>query len=187
MTKIILEGQDAQNYIEMLNRIKELEELVKKQTPLDVGASANSGLIDKQEPIRALYSEETCGKITATKTLSEAIDQEQPKMEVITRTDLPKDFVHGIEEPPELPGELGESKDEINWMLFVDSNQPHVSKDKKKWKDYEELAVNTAANQTDKNYFSIEVIAKYLGRTVSSVKTKAISMGYKTKKGMIKS
>jgi hypothetical protein len=197
MTKIILEGKDALNYIEMLNRIKELEQLVKKQSPLDVGASANSGVI-KPEP----QPDTLAGRIQRLrkepkKTLSDAIDAEQPQQETVHRTDLPKDFIHDIEEEPASkpvvkhmenlldPETSVHTPDQKNWIAFVEAGFPHVSKNKH-WKPYEELAIVTASDMTE-DYFSIATLAKFLGRTESSVKTKAINMGYKTKKGMIKS
>lgn len=181
MTKIILEGQDALNYIEMLNRIKELEALASKQTV------KNNSL---EEPDDMLQVQPAWGgPVYRVKlhqdTLSDAIDKAQPQI-VTEHKDVPKEFTHvhndhfekAIAEEP-TPRE--------QWVNIVNTGKGYSGREGKSWLEYEKLALELALEETDPKYYSLTVIATILGRSHDSVKSAVGRIfGYRVKNDMVR-
>lgn len=174
--KIILDGDDALNYISMVQRIKDLELLVR-----------DTNISPEVEESKDLTASDV-----RTAELDQAINDDMPVQEEIIK-DVPDNFIQGIEEPEEAIAsqERGEenkkSSIDKEWRDFVDSNTIINEQKNKHWMDYEITAIENAVDKDSEKYYSLEVIATKLNRTVSSIKTKAINLGYRTKKGFIKS
>jgi len=74
-----------------------------------------------------------------------------------------------------------------DWRFFVDTEVPDTTIiSKTKWNKEDSEVVENAINKTDKQYYSVDTLSKYLNRTEASITSKAYrSFGANTKDGML--
>ena len=92
------------------------------------------------------------------------------------------------EEVMEQAPEAEDFIDEIDsdWRFFVDTEIPDESIINTNWGEKDAEVVKNAIDKTDKAYYSVNTLAKYLNRTKASIIAKASrSYGAKTKNGLL--
>lgn len=75
------------------------------------------------------------------------------------------------------------------WCSVVNSNLPIRALEpntRKRWEEVDRTVIGLAVNQTDPAFYSIPVIAKFLGRTEKAIMSQVGKLGYILDKGMIK-
>jgi len=85
-----------------------------------------------------------------------------------------------------LPEEPENSID-ADWRFFVDTEFPdNTIISKTKWNKEDSEVVENAINRLERDYYSVDILSKYLNRTIASITSKAYrSYGANTKDGML--
>ena len=61
------------------------------------------------------------------------------------------------------------------WRAFVDAGEPAVNNPKTHWSETDSAVIENAIDKADATYYSVEVLSKFLSRSIAAVRTRAIT------------
>lgn len=72
------------------------------------------------------------------------------------------------------------------WRAFVDAGEPAINNPKTHWSETDSAVIENAIDKTDTAYYSVEVLSKFLSRSIAAIHTRAITnYGAHIRNGMI--
>lgn len=72
------------------------------------------------------------------------------------------------------------------WRAFVDAGEPAINSPKTHWSEADSAVIENAIDKTDTAYYSVEVLSKFLSRSIAAIRTRAITnYGAHIRNGMI--
>lgn len=115
--------------------------------------------------------------------------KDTPSVRVQRDSELMKDSQYEKKSPfkrPVKPEPIVEPTLDDRWREFVDAGEPAINSPKTNWSETDSAVVKNAINKTDIKYYSVEVLSKFLSRSIPAVRSRAIkTYGAHIRKGMI--
>jgi hypothetical protein len=72
------------------------------------------------------------------------------------------------------------------WKAFVNAGEPAINAPKTHWSETDSAVIENAIDKTDIKYYSVGALARFLNRSISAVRTRAITnYGAHIRNGMI--